>query len=290
MEIGQIRAFLALAETLNFTRAAERCGVAQPSLSRAIKKLEGELGAPLVRRERGRTHLTELGRMVRPRLEQALSLTELARSEASGFSTMSHATLSLGVMCTIGPARMIALVDHLTRKVPQLELKLRDAPGEQIVEMLLAGEIDVALVGLPGYPDAVKAHPLYEERYVVAFPPGHRFERMEAVTWGDLAGERYLERLNCEYMAHFEAAGGAFDCALDVRYESEHEDWIQAMISAGLGCACMPEFMPLFPSIVTRPLVEPALSRRVSLVTVRGRRHLPAVELFCRLCIAMKWG
>jgi DNA-binding transcriptional LysR family regulator len=288
MEMGQIRAFLALAETLSFTRAAERCGIAQPSLSRAIKKLEGELGAPLVRRERNRTHLTEVGRIVRPRLEQALSLTELATAEAIGISTMAKAQLTLGVMCTIGPGRMIALVERMSCRAPQLELRLRDAPGPQIVEMLLAGEIDVALVGLPDYPDELCAHPLYDERYVIAFPPGHRFERLAAVTWDDLAGERYLERLNCEYIAHLEAAGGRFHWPLDVRYASEHEDWIQAMISAGLGCACVPEFTPLLPSIVTRPLVEPALSRRISLVTVRGRRHLPAVELFCRLCVAMK--
>jgi DNA-binding transcriptional LysR family regulator len=56
------------------------------------------------------------------------------------------------------------------------------------------------------------------------------------------------------------------------------------MISAGHGCACLPEFMPLLPLVVTRPLVDPALQRRVPLATVRGRRHLPLVGLFWRLC------
>ncbi|MFK7992794.1 MAG: LysR family transcriptional regulator [Granulosicoccus sp.] len=66
MELQQIRYFLALSEDLNFTRAAERCGVSQPSLTRAIKRLEGDLGAQLVRRERSRTHLTELAKKLNP--------------------------------------------------------------------------------------------------------------------------------------------------------------------------------------------------------------------------------
>ncbi len=69
MEMHQIRYFLAICECLNFTRAAEQCHVARPSLTRAIKKLEAELGGPLLRRERNHTHLTELGRLIRPHLE-----------------------------------------------------------------------------------------------------------------------------------------------------------------------------------------------------------------------------
>ncbi len=292
MELNQIRCFLALAETLNFTRAAESCGVSQPSLSRTIKALEAEFGGQLLRRERGHSHLTELGRMVLPRLQQAVSITDTVRAEAIDFSRMTTATLTLGVMCTIGPDRMIALIDHLTHRVPQLELKLRDASGTRIVEMLVAGELDVALVGLPVYPDEIEAHALYREAYVVAFPPGHRFERTAAVRWADLAGERYLDRLNCEYMEHMEHAQGDLDVALklDVRYASEHEDWIQAMILAGLGCACMPQFMSLYPAIKTRPLIDPEIRRTISLVTVRGRRHSPVVDLFSRLCRSVKWG
>ena len=82
MEMHQIRYFLALCEELNFTRAAERCNVAQPSLTRAIKLLEEEFGGALVNRERANTHLTELGRMMRPHLAEVYAQAQLARSEA----------------------------------------------------------------------------------------------------------------------------------------------------------------------------------------------------------------
>jgi DNA-binding transcriptional LysR family regulator len=86
MELHQIRYFLALCEELNFTRAAERCGVAQSSLTRAIKALETELGARLFHRERANTHLSKLGQKVKPLLEQAYLHAEAAHRHADDFA------------------------------------------------------------------------------------------------------------------------------------------------------------------------------------------------------------
>ena len=88
MELHQIRYFLALCEELNFTRAAERCGVAQSSLTRAIKALEIELGGALFHRERANTHLSKLGQKVRPFLEQAYGHVEGTRRQAQDFLRM----------------------------------------------------------------------------------------------------------------------------------------------------------------------------------------------------------
>ena len=85
MELHQIRYFLALCEELNFTRAAERCGVAQSSLTRAIKALEIELGGALFHRERANTRLSRLGEKVRPLLEQAYRPVEAAHRQADDF-------------------------------------------------------------------------------------------------------------------------------------------------------------------------------------------------------------
>lgn len=295
MEINQMRFFVALAETLNFSRAAEICGVSQPGLSKAIKKLEEELGGPLVRREGAKTHLTVLGQRVLPRLTQALSLAELAKSEAKAWSSMAEAKLQLGVMCTIGPAQLISLISHLTTHQPTLEIEIVEGSGSDIVERLVQGEFDVALAGMPDYPDTIRSHPLYDEPYFVAFPAGHRFEAMEAVPLRELDGESYLQRINCEYPDHVAARAGAAGSPLDmmslnILYKSEHEDWIQAMIIAGLGCACMPEHMQLFPDLRRRPLVEPHVSRTISLLVRRGRRHMPIVERFVQLCGSMAWS
>lgn len=300
MELHQIQYFIALAEELNFTRAAERCGVSQPSLTRAIQRLEEELGAQLVRRERNRTHLTEVGKRIRPRLVQALSLTEMARKEADAFARMDVATLSLGVMCTIGPTRLISLVNHLECQYPQVNLTLRTSSGNEVIEWLLAGEVDAAIIGLPEYPDEIKVQHLYSERYMIAFPKTHRFVDRKTVPLCKLNGENYLERLNCEYMDFFQSTlshvnpdlyKSLYDTleSMQVRHESEHEDWIQAMVIAGMGCAIIPEFMSLSPEMEMRPLVEPEIHRTISVATVRGRKHTPVVGLFSELCTTMQW-
>ncbi len=112
MELHEIRYFLAVCETLNFTRAAERVNVTQPALTRAIQKMEAEFGGLLFRRERNRTHLTDLGQLVRPHLERALRQTETATKTARGFLKLENASINLGVMCTIGPLLFMSFLSR----------------------------------------------------------------------------------------------------------------------------------------------------------------------------------
>jgi len=290
MELYQIRYFLALCETLNFTRAAERCNVSQPSLTRAIKNLEDELGGALFRRERRLTHVTELGRLMRPHLQQVYSSTLSAKEEALKFGALEKASLRLGIMCTVSPVRLLRLIALLDERIPNLDLFLREAKGSVLVEEMMQGEIDVAILGFPNLPDRLDATPLYTERYVVAFPPGHRFEQLNAVPMSEMTGENYLQRVNCEFSAHFEAIG--IDrpfTGLNIRYRSEREEWIQAMIMAGLGCAFMPEYMPLFPGLKTRVLIDPEVKREIKIVTVSGRQFTPAIRIFIQLARAYDW-
>lgn len=289
MEISQIRYFVATARCMNFTRAADECNVSQPALTRAIRKLEEEMGGPLFRREGRHTHLTELGRMLRPRLEQALELTDLARTEALDFSKMVNAKLDLGVMCTIAPMSVIGLIEFLSRQAPQLNLMLQEASGRVLTERLLNGDLDVALMALPEVVEDLQATPLFSEPYVITFPRSHRFSSMAEVPLRELQGEKYLSRLNCEYLDVFEAEGHEFGYDVDERFGSEHETWIQAMVIAGLGCAVMPRSLAAQPELQSRPLVDPAICRTVSVVTRRGRLHTPVVAFFVDLCNRMDW-
>mgnify|MGYP001806252420 CR=1 FL=1 len=289
MEIHQIRCFVALCQTLNFTRAAVECGITQPTLTRSIQKLEEELGGPLFRRERGLTHLTDLGRLVRPHLEAVYNSTELARQEAKSWSRAERAPLRLGIMCTIGPARLVPFMKRLKLELPAVDLTLKDAPGRDLVPLLLEGELDGAILALPNLPERFDRLPLYRERYTIAFHPGHRFEAMNEVPYDALEREDYLSRLNCEYPEHFDALGQPDTVTVNVRFASEREDWVQAMILAGLGCAVMPEFLPLLPGIATRPIVRPEISRHVHMVSVAGRRHSPALASLLGLVRRHPW-
>src|SRR6266487_2742508 len=124
MEMHQVRYFLAVADELNFTRAATKCNVSQPSLTRAIKLLEGELGGPLFHRERANTHLSELGRTVQPHLAQIYEEQQAAKQLARDFTKLRRTTLKLGVMCTVAPTQLIELVSSIQSRHPGVELAI----------------------------------------------------------------------------------------------------------------------------------------------------------------------
>jgi DNA-binding transcriptional LysR family regulator len=292
MEIQEIRYFLALADTLNFTRAAERCNVSQPALTRAIRHLEEKLGGPLVHRERGNTHLTELGRIMHPYFRQVAEQLDQARKHARSIAKLSGTRLTVGLMCTIGPQRLVELFSTFRKANDGVEIYMKDAPAGQLEDSLLKGDIDIALFCRPEEPDE-RFHtlPLYRERFVVAIGPNHPLERLNAISVKDLHDQCYLARANCEYQDHLRAIreriGGV---TLKRPYTSERDDWIQCMVLAGLGFTYIPEFAVTVPGLVVRPLIEPEVYRTVSLVTVRGRPHSPAVGAFVRAAKRHDWA
>jgi LysR family hydrogen peroxide-inducible transcriptional activator len=94
----------------------------------------------------------------------------------------------------------------------------------------------------------------------------------------ELDGEDYVKRLHCEFPSNLARLGVAKPYkAVNVRYVGEREDWIQSLVRAGLGCAVMPENLPLLPGLEIRPLVDPEVFRQISLATVAGRPHSPPV-------------
>jgi DNA-binding transcriptional LysR family regulator len=273
MELHEVRYFLALSRTLNFTRAAEFCNVTQPALTRAIQKMEDELGGLLFSRERGNTHLTELGRLLQPQFEAMIENAETARQVATRFLRLDGAHMTLGVMCTIGPLRFVSFLSRFRAMHTGIDLTLIEHVPDRLCERLLAGEIDVAIMARPeGFPTPLGAQPLYTERFVVACAMAHRFAQRNQVEMADLDGEIYLQRINCEYRDHLAERLKECGATIARSYRSEQEDWIQTMVAAGMGICFLPEFTACVPGLVLRPVVEPGVQREVCLVTVAGRR------------------
>jgi DNA-binding transcriptional LysR family regulator len=146
MEMQQARYFVALCETLNFTRAAEKCNVTQPSLTRAIKLLEDELGGPLFNRERNQTHLTELGRLMESHLREVIEQAQTARARAQGFFALRNARLKLGVARGVS---FHVLDDTLRRFVANhrdTEIELHDDRATDLREALRRGDFELVLL------------------------------------------------------------------------------------------------------------------------------------------------
>jgi DNA-binding transcriptional LysR family regulator len=290
MEMQEIRYFLALCDSLNFRRAAVKCNVTQPALSRAIRKLEQELGGLLFRRESQQVGLTELGRLVRPQLEEIAARTKGVELAAQQFLKLENAPLRIGALCTIGPAIITAFLKEFSTRNPEVEITLRDGTPKGLVQLLLDDAIDFAIMAQPdAYDERLRAEPLYREEFAVAFGLRHPFENMNAVTLADMDKQIYLRRLNCEYREFFTNLLKDRGLSLRVSYQTEREDWIQSLVAGGVGVCFLPEFSACVGGLRTRPLIEPRVARSVSLVSVAGRQRTAQASKFLRLTSSYAW-
>jgi len=291
MEMHQVRYFLTAANTLSFTRAAEACNVSQPALTTAIKKLEAQLGTPLFYREGKQIVLTEFGRRMQPYLGQILEQAKAAESIAKDFRLLNQVPIRLGVMSSIGPMRIASLLAEFQRQSPGVEVAVRDGAPEALAAQLDADEIDVAVLNaLDGLGDNYRAEPLYTEHYVVLLPPEHPLIARNVIALRDLSEQPYVDRLSCELREIVMGVCSDMGVKLYARFRSERDEWVQAMVMANIGFAFMPEFSVTHPESVRRPLVDPAVGRTISLITVSGRRHSPAVAAFVRTIRSHRWN
>src|SRR6201993_2787743 len=147
MELHQVRYFLAVAATLNFTRAAEQCNVTQPALTKGVQKLEQELGGQLIYRERQLTQLTDLGKEVLPMLERILASAEAARCRAREFQRKEVAPLKIGLAPSISASLVLDPIPGIAKVGPGLHVELREGAAEKLIDLLLEGETTATMVG-----------------------------------------------------------------------------------------------------------------------------------------------
>ncbi len=290
MELHEIRYFLAVNRTLNFTRAAQLCHVSQPALTRAIQKMEDELGGLLFSRERNNVHLTELGRMLEPHLSEMITRAEAAKDTASRFLRLDCAPLRLGVMCTIGPMRFVNFLGRFRTAHPGVDITLTEALPDRLCELLEQGALDVTLMARPhGFAATLQRQPLYRERFVIACAAGHPIARRNVVRVAELDGQACLARIDCEYRDVLGETCAANGARLVRCFRSEREDWILTMVAAGMGICFLPEFSNTIPGVVSRPVIDPPIEREVCLLTVSGRRWSPPLSAFVQAVRQYRW-
>jgi DNA-binding transcriptional LysR family regulator len=273
MEMHQIRYFLAVCSERNFTRAAKFCHVSQPSLTRAIKLLEAEFGGFLFRREHTHSHLTELGEIVRPHLQQVWEQSYAAIAHAQKFAAMRRSRLKIGIMCTIAPVLLIDLLQRMRTRHKATELEIVDGSARDLEEQLLGGHIAAAIYGRPGQKTdgRLSQVPLFRERMMIALPRDHHLAGRAAIGAADLAGESFIRRARCEYHELIAQLLRGLGCEMNL--DCTRDDWALALVARGLGLALLPLHNIDHPHVAARPLVEPELWREVSLFTPAERRH-----------------
>ena len=235
--------------------------------------------------------IADFSRLMRSHLEQVLRQTDTAKVAAQSFLKLEAAPLTLGVMCTIGPLRFVGFLNDFREQHPGIEVSvIENVPG-RLSELLLGGTLDIALMAQPSPFDArLNVAPIFRERFGLAFPVGHRFEQRNTLHVTDVRGENYLSRINCEYRDYLGELCSRHGVTIRRAYRSEREDWIMAMVAAGMGICFLPEFSAIHPGVRHRLVAEPEVVREVSLVSVAGRTFSPAVSAFVKAVREYDWA
>lgn len=279
MELYQIRYFLAVADTLNFTRASERCFVSQPALTKAIQRLEEAMGGRLFDRSRNAVQLTDLGRAVLPNFRQIFDTANQTREQARRLSREQKELVRVGVMCTIDFDLILPGFAKCQDGPLAADMSFREGNLEALTDALDRGDIDLGVMCSPyETPKRFAARALFREHYVVAIGDDHRFNGRKQIEMSELNRERYCDRIQCEFSNYIDRLLQDRGVDVDVVQQSPREDWIQAMVRSNFGIAFMPESLAREAGLAFVYTADCVIEREVSVLSQADRTITPAQQ------------
>lgn len=291
MEMHQIRYFLALSDTLNFTQAAERCNVTQPALTRAIRALEAELGGELLRRERTLSHLTELGARMVPLMRQCHESAIAVQAVAQSLRKGETFPLRVAVSHAVALSPITQMLRELSRAFSGLQLTLRRGSGNEIGESLKAGESELAVAGpLGDFWSRLDAYPLFDELFDLFVSRKHRLAGRNEVEFAELSEETLLINSQCEMVDELMARLHAMNIHDSRTHLVATQDDLLTLLEANLGVAIIPVGIVRSQNITRVPLNDLNLVRKVSAYGVAGRRRSAACTSLLNMLRAADWG
>ena len=275
MTLTELRYIVALAQDGNFSRAAERCSVSQPTLSVAIARLEDELGVQLFERGKGFVSPSAVGVRVVEQAKQALLETEKVRQIALQGRDQLDGPLRLGVIHTIGPYLLPQLIHSLKRVAPNMPLAIEENMTANLADMLRDNEVDVLIIALPFDIPGILTRPIYDESFKVIVPRGHPWESKESIAPEDVAGDEILllKAGNCFRDQVLGACPQVSSPETDIRL-GHSIGTIRCMVASGLGVSVLPDGALQYPYsndlISVVPFAPPAPARRIALAWRAG--------------------
>jgi DNA-binding transcriptional LysR family regulator len=290
MEMHQVRYFLAVTRTLNFTRAAEECHVAQPSLTRAVRQLEGELGGDLFRRERPAAQLTELGQRMLPLLKQCYESAQSARTVAASIKTGDVGSLRLALSHTIDLNMVMPHIQELTKHFRGLELKLYRGTASEIIEYLKRGDAELGIAATTSEEwDRLDAWPLFEEQFRLVIHSSNKLAAHDKLALDDLRQEQLLTRNYCEQAGVLTELLQARNFDLAKVHELSTERDLLTLLDANIGVAFMPGSVVTSPDVKRVQVEGIDLQRTIYLYGVAGRQRTPAAVAAMKMLRAFDW-
>jgi LysR family hydrogen peroxide-inducible transcriptional activator len=189
------------------------------------------------------------------------------------------------------PAALVGFLNDFRERYPGIGLSVVESVPSRLSELILEGALDIGLMAQPApFDPRLTVEPIFRERFGLAFSAGHAFEQRNTLHVSDVRGETYLSRINCEYRDFLAELCRAHGVEIQRGFRSEREDWIMAMVAAGMGICFLPEYSATHPGIRHRPVADPEVVRDVSLVSVEGRSLSPVASTFSKAVRDYDWN
>ena len=290
VELRHLRYFVAVAEELHITRAAERLHVAQPAVSEQIRKLERDLGVELLDRTRRQIALTDAGAAFLAEARRVLEGAQLARLAARGAHEQKMSRLRIGYAPAALPAIVPRALQRLASGMPRLQASMHDGAPLELIDAVRTERLDAAIVSLPAPSAGLRVTPLGEERAVAAVPMRHRHAVGEPRRLAQIAPERVVvlprESNRGFYDAVVASCREAGLAPTFVEMPDAHLERALLAVAAGAGMALLPESVAdryVAPGVrfVSLEGDQPAVA--VAALTRRDSSHLPTVAFLREL-------
>ena len=293
MELHQIRYFLAVARTANFSRAARDCHVSQPSLSQQIMKLEDELGEPLFHRQPQGATLTAAGHLFLPYATRITGEVEEAQRRVRESAGHVRGRIVLGALPTIAPYLIPQLLVPFAKEFPEVEVIVQEEITPRLMEAVQSGDMDLALLSLPVPGAALERVELFEEPLLLVVPKAHPLARKKQVELADLPMEKFIlmQEGHCLADQALEFCHTKGDFAPTVSCRSAQVQTLLALVETGLGLSIVPAMAAvLMKGVVYREIGPTPPVRKVGFVWRSNRFQPVAAGKFVERARALLGG
>lgn len=286
MEVHQIRYFLAIVREGSFGRAATACRVSQPSVTRAIHKLERELGGPLLDRSRNVITLTRLGRLVAPRLHSIAQQLDGIETAARRRTAPDRTRIGLGLLDSLDSKTIERLVKVVSQS-QATEVAIETGNARELAARLAEDAIDVAVTTLDGSRGAAQQLELFTEPFGIACPEDHAVARLPHVPASMLRDLQLMDLTSSGFDEALRSAGAAVSAS--ARCSSHRVDLVAALIERRACVSIMSERTARSARLTFRPLSEPVVVRHIGLMVPHGQAVSPAIDALLARISATNW-
>lgn len=284
IDLDALRSFVAVAECLAFGKAAEQLSVSRPALTRRVQRLEAALGSALLERSTRQVVLSPTGRLFLPLALQVIHDLDAAVQTVQDDARGRAGHLTLASLPTVAAHLLPRIIRDFRVRWPEIRLRVTECRATAVMRKLREGSVEFGFTFCAGREIDLAFDPILTDPYCLIMPPGHALAAQTRVAWQDLKPHALITAgTRSGNMRLLEEALHGVDWRPDTTYEIDHLTTSLGLVEAGLGIAVVPQSsLPSgpHPSIVMRPLTDPAVSRTLCLFRRRNERLSSTAQQF----------